>query len=373
VSLSVVVSGMVAGTLAQGGASWAVLQYVVGLARLGHRVHLVEPVDGEDVGRSPSARYARDVMRSVGLDGRWCLLGSDGSTAGLSYDDVVDVAGEADLLINVSGMLTDPALLDQIPVRAYLDLDPGFVQLWHAVEGIDMRFAAHNRFVTIGHALGSPGSPVPDCGLDWLPTHQPVVLAHWPRTTEPPARGFSTVANWRGYGSVEHEGVVYGQKAHSMRPLFTLPQRTSVPLDVALAIDPGETADLEALHRHGWHLVDAAEVTRTPGTYRDFVRSSTAELGVAKSGYVAAQVGWFSDRSVCYLASGRPVLAQDTGIAPYLPLGEGLLTFHDVDTAADGIDVIMSDYPRHAAAARAIAEDVFDSDRVLMALLERLA
>jgi hypothetical protein len=372
-SLSTVVSGMVAGTLAQGGASWAVLQYVVGLARLGHRVHLIEPVDGRDVGRSPSSRYARDVMRSVGLDDHWCLLGCDGSTAGMSYGQVLDVAGEADLLINISGMLTDPAVLDRIPVRAYLDLDPGFIQLWHAVEGIDMRFTAHNRFVTIGHALGSAGCPVPDCGLEWLTTHQPVVLEEWPCATEPPARGFTTIANWRGYGSVVHEGVVYGQKVHSVRPLFSLAQRTSVPLEVALAIDPGETRDLDALHQHGWHLVDAAEVTRTPDTYRDFVRTSTAELGVAKSGYVAARVGWFSDRSVCYLASGRPVLAQDTGIAPYLPLGEGLLTFYDVDTAADGIEAIMSDYPRHAATARAIAEDVFDSDRVLATLLERLA
>jgi hypothetical protein len=364
-----IVSGMVAGTPGQGGATWAVLQYLLGLRRLGHEVHLVEPVTDPQA----SAGYCAQVMGAVGLEGRWCLVGPDGATAGLSRRELAGLGRRADLLLNVSGMLTDEDVMAHVPVRVYLDLDPGFVQLWHAVEGIDMRFAGHTHHVTIGHGIGAPGSPVPDCGLDWTSTEQPIVLDRWPRAHEEPSYGFTTLGNWRGYGSIEHDGVLYGQKVHSVRPLAELPQPTTASIEAAFAIDPGETRDLELLRSCGWRLLDAAAVGATPQHYADFVRASTAELGIAKSGYVAARCGWFSDRSVCYLASGRPVLAQDTGFESRLPVGEGLLAFSDVNTAVAGIDSILGDYARHSRAARALAEEIFDSDRVLRALLVRLS
>jgi hypothetical protein len=270
-------------------------------------------------------------------------------------------------------MLTDEDVMAQVPVRVYLDLDPGFIQLWHAVEGIDMRFAGHTHHVTIGHGIGTSLSPVPGCGINWISTEQPVVLEWWPRSTEPPSYGFTTMGNWRGYGSIEHGGVLFGQKAHSVRPLADLPQGSTATIEAAFAIDAAETRDLEMLRSRGWRLLDAGMLGATPQDYARFVRASTAELCIAKSGYVAASCGWFSDRSVCYLASGRPVLAQDTGFGVHLPIGEGLLSFTDVDTALGGIDAILSDYPRHADAARALALDVFDSDRVLAALLSGLA
>jgi hypothetical protein len=372
VSATVIVSGMVGGTVGQGGATWSILQYIVGLARLGHDVYLVEPIDATDIAASTSALYCDSVLRAVGLGNRWCLLSRDGSTAGLSREDVQAVARRADLLLNVSGMLTDRDVVAQIPVRAYLDLDPGFNQLWHAGEGIDMRLAGHTHFVTIGQSLGTPGCAIPDCGVRWLRTHQPVVLERWPRTEQRPTYGFTTVGNWRSYGSIEHGGVKYGQKVHSTRELLGLPRRTSAPIHAAFAIDPGETRDLDVLEENGWRLVDPRAASATPAAYRRFLRASTAELGIAKSGYVAARCGWFSDRSVCYLASGRPVLAQDTGFPGFLPTGAGLLAFSDVDTAAAGIDAIMTDYDKHARAARGIAEDIFDSDRVLTALLDQL-
>lgn len=368
----ILVSGMVAGTPRQGGATWAVLQYVLGLRRLGHDVALVEPVGG-DRPTDDSIRYATDVAGRFGLDDRWCLLAqATGRTAGLSREALNGFARSADLLINVSGMLTDDEVLDAVPVRVYLDLDPGFVQLWQAVEGIDMRFAAHNRFVTIGHGIASGGSTVPDLGLPWSATHQPIVLEHWPRAEAQPTRGFTSVGNWRGYGSIQHDGVLFGQKVHSWRALVDLPRRVGVPLEVALAIDAGETTDLHALREGGWHLLDPATLVATPDDYAAFIRSSAGEIGIAKSGYVAAGCGWFSDRSVCYLASGRPVVAQDTGFAPYLPTGSGLLPFSDVDGAAAAIDAVLTDPRTHARAARSIAEDVFDSDRVLADLLARL-
>ena len=374
--LTVVVSGMVAGVPGQGGATWSILQYLLALRRLGHRAVLVEPVGaspGGDLAGSAAASYCEEVMAAVGLGDAWALLATGTRhTAGRTYDEVLGWAKAADLLLNVSGMLVDDALLDPIPVRAYLDLDPAFNQLWHEVEGIDMRFAGHTHFVTVGLNLGSPDCPVPTGGRDWIPTLPPVVLDQWPVASELRCPAFTTVANFRGYGSVEHRGVLHGQKAHSLRPLAALPTRAPARFVLALAIHPDETADLEMLDSNGWELVDPATVAGTPGQYRAFVQGSWAELGVAKSGYVVSRSGWFSDRSACYLASGRPVVAQDTGFPDHLPTGEGLLAFADVDDVVAAAERLAADYDGHRGAARALAEEHLDSDRVVGRLLERL-
>jgi hypothetical protein len=369
---------MVAGIPDQGGAAWAVLQYVLGFQRLGHDVVFVEPCEGDSnaagdpLARSRSAGYFRQVVDRFGLEGRAALL-QDGTreTVGLPYDSLVELAREADALVNISGMRADPALTEDVPVRVYQDLDPAFAQLWHA-QGIDMGFDRHTHFVTVGQAIGDPECPVPTSGLDWIPTLPPVVLEHWPRAERIERDAFTTVANWRGYGSVEHEGVHYGQKAHSLRPLVELPRRTNARLELALAIHPDEKRDIEALDSNGWCTVKSADVAGTPDEYAAFVRGSRAELGIAKSGYVLSRCGWFSDRSAVYLASGRPVAAQETGFSRFLETGAGLLPFSDTESAASAIDEIEGDYERHAAAARDLAERRLDSDVVLKTLLERL-
>jgi hypothetical protein len=226
--------------------------------------------------------------------------------------------------------------------------------------------------VTIGQAIGQPGCPVPTCGLSWIPTAQPVVLSHWPVAGAIVHDGLTTVGNWRGYGSIEHVGVSYGQKAHSLRRFIELPSRTREKFLPALAIHPGETRDLEALRANGWQLLDPAEVADTPEHYQQFIQTSKAEFGVAKSGYVASRCGWFSDRSICYLASGRPVLAQDTGFRSFLPAGDGLFAFATPDDVLASLDELNRDYGRHARAARALAEEHFDSDKVLARLLDRI-
>ena len=148
-------------------------------------------------------------------------------------------------------------------MRAYLDLDPAFNQLWQ-VSGIDMRFGGHTHFVTVGQAIGSPDCPVPTCGLEWIPTVPPVVLDRWPRAEQISHDAFTTVGNWRAYGSIEHDGVTYGQKVHSLRELIALPTRTDARFLLALTIHPDEKRDLEALDENGWELVDAAAVAGTP-------------------------------------------------------------------------------------------------------------
>ncbi len=369
------VSGMLAGVPRQGGATWAVLQYVLGLRRLGCDVVFVEPVAtaGGGLRESAAAGYFTHVCEQFGLEGRAALIDSDSSASlGLSRSELRDAADRADLLLNLSGVLADEDLLGRVPTRAFVDLDPGFTQLWESAEGIDLGFARHNRFVTIGQAIGSPDCPIPTCGRDWITTPQPVVLEQWPLADGVATDALTSVGHWRAYGSIEHGGVQYGQRAHSLRELVDLPTRSDASFLLALGIHPDETDDLAALHANGWQLADPDEVAGTPARYRDFVAGSWAELGVAKSGYVAAGCGWFSDRSACYLASGRPVIAQDTGFGPFVPAGEGLLAFRTTDEAAAGVEELQAGYERHRRVAREIAHDVFDSDRVLTRLLECL-
>jgi hypothetical protein len=358
---------MVAGDHLQGGAAWAVLQWVLGLRRLGHDVWLIEPVDALT---APRIGTLGAIAAEFGLDGRAALL-CDRQTAGLSYTSLRTVCRSADVLLNVSGMLTDVELIEHAKTRVWLDLDPCFNQHWHA-QGLDMRFAGHDRFVTVGQRLGLPGCDVPTCGRSWLRTLPPVVLDEWPPGVEIAFDGLTTVGNWRAYGSIEQNGRRLGQKAHSVRALIGLPALTQERIMPALSIHPDEHADLGALDRHGWHILDPAALTPSPSAYRDFIRSSKAELGIVKEGYVVSRCGWFSDRSACYLAAGRPVVAQDTGFGGALPAGEGLLTFDTAQDAAAAIERVMVDRQRHARAARELAEAYLDSDRVLKHLLEAL-
>ncbi len=378
--LTIVVSGMIAADPHQGGASWAVLQYLLGFRQLGHDVYFIEPIPAESLQpagvslpESANATYFRQVAADFGQEQSAAIvLAGTRQTVGSSYDELHSICRRADLLVNISGMLTDAELIGRIPVRVYLDLDPAFVQMWHAIQGINMRFDGHTHFVTVGLEIGITDCRVPTAGRHWLTTLQPLVLSYWPMADAIVHDGLTTVGNWRGYGSIEHVGVLYGQKAHSMRPFMALPTLTRERLMPALSIHPHETKDLEALAANGWRLLDPAEVARSPAAYRSFIQGSKAEFGIAKSGYVASRCGWFSDRSVCYLVSGRPVLAQDTGFREHLPTGVGLLAFETIDDVLAGIDAINGDYENHRRAARAIAEEYFDSDIVLTRLLEKI-
>ena len=377
---TILVSGMIATNPWQGGATWAVLQYLLGFQRLGHDVYLVEPIEskalqpaGVALAGSDNADYFRRVASDFGLGERAALLlAGTQQTFGIAYDQLCEITQGADVLINISGMLTDEALTGRIPIRVYLDLDPAFNQLWSAVQGIDMRFDGHTHFLTIGQAIGEPDCVVPTCALPWMKTLQPIVLDRWPLAKQITYDALTTIANWRGYGSIEHEGVMYGQKVHSLRRFMSLPMLTQEKFMLAVSIHAKETRDLADLAANGWQLLDPVRVAGTPATYQQFIQGSKAEFGIAKSGYVASRCGWFSDRSLCYLASGRPVIAQETGFSRYLPTGEGLFAFNNSDDALKAIEELRRDYSRHARKARAIAEEHFDSDKVLDRLLEKL-
>jgi hypothetical protein len=377
---------IVAGSLAQrpriGGHTWVFLQYLLGFQRLGWDVLFVDRLEpemcvdaaGEPTGLRSSVNlsYLAHVMERFGLGERWSLLYCGGSkVVGRSRAEVVDLARRSALLLNVMGFLDDDEILAAAPVRAFLDIDPGFGQIWQQL-GLHQTFQGHHRYVTIGERVGAADCRVPTCGIDWVTTKPPVELSEWPAQREP-GSDFTTVASWRGaFGPLEYEGRTYGLRVHEFRRFFELPGRTSAPFEVALDIHDAEVKDLAQLEANGWKLVDPRVVAGDPWRYRDYVQRSAAELMVAKNLYVDTRNGWFSDRSACYLASGRPVLAQDTGLDGLLPRGEGLLTFSTLEEAAAGVEEITRDYERHSRAARAIAEKHFAAERVLPRLLEEL-
>ncbi len=254
----------------------------------------------------------------------------------------------------------------------FLDIDPGFGQMWRELGLADI-FAGHDRFVTVGANVGRPGCEVPTCGLEWITTAPPVVLDQWPAAPPDAGRGgaFTSVASWRGpFGPIEYGGRTYGLRAHEFRKFFDVPARTRLPFEVALDIDAADAKDVAALDTNGWRRADPAAAAGDVDRYRRYIAASRAEFMVAKNLYVRTRGGWFSDRSACYLASGRPVLAQDTGLADHYPLGAGLLTFSSPAEAADAAREIDADYDRHCRAARAVAEEHFDSDKVLGRLLK---
>lgn len=375
--LTIVVAGMVAADPHQGGASWAVLQYVLALRALGHRPILVEtlppapPSRRSPLDRSSSGRYFRSVVEAIGLDEAALLDPSSGESVGMPYRRVLALADEADLLLDIAGTLADEDILGRPGRRAYIDVDPAFTQLW-ATQGIDMRLDGHDRHVTVGLNVGRPGCDVPTCGVDWIRMPPVVHLPAWEPQESLERDAFTTVGNWRGYGAIEHGGLHYGQRAHSMRGLAALASTADARFEMALALHPGEVDDLKMLRDNGWILLDPAVVASTPERYRGFVRGSKAELGVAKSGYVVSRSGWFSDRSACYLAAGRPVVAQDTGFGDALPVGEGLLAYEGVEDAAEAVRAVTLDYEHHRRAARGVAEEHLSGAVVLPVLLDQL-
>lgn len=373
---TIAVSGGLAQRPGRGGHAWVFLTWLLGLRRLGHRVVFVDRLEadwiGEPVDGSPHARWLAEVMERHGLGEDWALLHDGGRrTLGLARDALADRLDDAALLVNVMGYLDDPDLRARPARRAYLDIDPGWPQMWREL-GLHDGLAGHDAHVTVGLNVGREDCGVPTCGLDWIPTPPPVLLDAWPAAPAPADEGaFTSVATWRGRNDpVDWRGERYGVRAHAFRTLAPLPRETGAPFRLALDIDAADAADRTLLEDHGWELEDPLAVAGDPDAYRDFVRGSGAELNVAKDLYARTRSGWFSDRSAAYLASGRPVLALDTGFPPG-PDG-GLLTFASAEQARAGVAAIRRDPAGHAQAARALAAERFDSDRVLGALLERL-
>ena len=379
---TILYSGALAQTIRQGGLTWFHLQFLLGFRRLGYEVVFLDRIEEgmclDEEGRpaafadSVNRRGFLTVMREFGLENHFYLDVDRGRAGlGLSRSDVIAKARSALALVNVMGYCDDPAILDAVSHRVFLDIDPGFAQMWREL-GLHDAFAGHDRFATLARNIGRPDCTVPTCGLVWTTLPQPVVLEHWPIAPPRPDGAFTGIGAWRGpNGPVEYQGHLYGLRCHEFRKFLALPSRCpGETFEQALAIDPGDAKDIAALHSHGWRLVDPVTTAGSPRLYHNFIAGSKAEFMVPKQMYVDTSSGLLSDRSCYYLATGRPVLARDTGLGSLYPCGEGLLTFTTLDEAAAGVASIATEYPRHCCAARDIAQSHFDSDRVLTHFLD---
>ena len=368
--MKVVLAGIIA-RYPFGGVTWCSLMYLLGLRELGHEVFYVEdtgecvydPIQNArslDPGYGTS--YIHEALAPFGLGDRWAFVNYDGTYHGRGVDEVRRYCADADLFLNLSGgswFWRDEYSL--IPHKAFIDSDPAFTQLaiakaepWY-VEF----FQRFDRLFTFGANIGTPASPVPTGQFTWHKTWQPVTLSEW-RTAVVPRDRFTSVLTWRTESFTD----VDGNKDQEFLKYLELPARTSQLFELAI------NGPQDMLRQHGWNTVDAMKVSRTPWEYRQFVQGSKAEFGVAKHTYVTSRTGWFSDRTECYLASGRPALVQDTGWTAHLPHDEGLLSFTTLDEAVAGIDRINGDYYRHARRAEEIAREHFGAARVLARLVE---
>ncbi len=378
--LRIIVTGLIA-QYPLGGVTWDYLQYVLGLHALGHEVYYLEdtgqwPYNPLEGGISESCtfnvRYLSAVMSRFGLGERWgyCFPWKS-QWFGLPAERWDKICKETDLLINVSGTLADPGRYRQAARLVYIDSDPVFTQvkLARGQTNLFRLVDMHDIHFSFGERLSA--SQVPATGHQWLPTRQPVVLAQWhPRS--PPREAFTTVMNWTSYKPLTYRGITLGQKDVEFERFMTLPSRIpNVRLEAVINEGKVRRPPRELLRRHGWWVVDPNEACPGLDSYRSYIETSMAEWSVAKNGYVVGRPGWFSCRSACYLAAGRPVVVQDTGFADILPLGEGILTFQTLEQAVEGISEVRSNYARHSLAARAIAEKYFASDSVLCSLIER--
>jgi hypothetical protein len=251
--------------------------------------------------------------------------------------------------------------------RAFIDVDPGFTQIGLLQGDADLTGLVEHfdRLFTIAPGIGRPDSEIPPTGSEWHHLWPPVALSHWPVAKGGAASHFTSVMKWRGFRDAEYRGKFYGQKDREFPNFVELPSLTDQPICLAHL-----GADADELGAHGWDVVPGEVPSSTPWAFREFVQDSRAEFGIAKHGYVQLQDGWFSDRSVCYLASGRPVLLQDTGLEPHLPIGEGIVLFRNLREAVQGIEEINANYEQHRGWARQMAEEYFSTERVLPRLLE---
>jgi hypothetical protein len=373
VTLRILFAGIIA-RYPFGGVTWCSLMYLLGLRALGHEVLYIEDT-GECVydpvqntrATDPTygTTYIHSALEPYALGDRWAFVNYDGSYHGRSAEEVRRYAADADLFINLSGgswFWRDEYA--RIPRKVFIDSDPAFTQLaiakaepWY----VDF-FQKFDRLFTFGANIGTPASPIPTGAFTWYKTWQPITIDDWRPAPNPaaPRDRFTSVMTWQ----IESFADVGGNKDQEFVKFLDLPSRT--PQRFELAINGPQ----QLLRRNGWDTVDAMAVSRTPTAYRDFIHGSKAEFGVAKHTYVANRSGWFSDRTECYLAAGRPAIVQDTGWTAHLPSGEGLLAFSTPDEALAGIDAINADYDRHARRALDIAREHFAASVVLPRLLE---
>jgi hypothetical protein len=369
-----------------GGQTWLYLNWLRGLSALGHEVWYVEddsvwPYDPLQNSVSDDCSYAVNhiagCMNRIGLTDRWAfrLADREGACWGLSGSALNQLYRSCDALLNVVGAtdLRESQLC--APRRIYVETDPvtAELRLANGDEHTRGAFDNHDLIATYGENYGAPDCGVPLNGLEtkYRKTRQPIDLDLWPQAYQPETRYFTTIGNYRQSGNdVEYAGEVYRwSKQYEWEKLIELPRYTDQQFELAMMLN--DKADRDRLQSYGWRLVPPLKMSLDIfGEYPEYFRRSRGEITVAKDQNVRLRSGWFSERDGCYLASGKPVVAQDTGFSKFLPTGEGLFAFTTVEEAWEAIETINRDYRRHCKAARAVAEDYFAAARVAARFLK---
>jgi hypothetical protein len=385
--LTIIVTGYAA-TYPVGGATWDYLQYVLGFKRLGHRVYYVEDTGRWtwDVARNSFSDDARANAAYLAkwfaaldpeLAQNWALRDVHGHYYGMSQAQVARLCRETDVFINYSGSCVLREEYMRCRTKVYLDTDPlynqaGVVDYVRGTADDQTRWAVdyirqHDHFLSFAENIGQPHCTLPTALFTWKPTRQPIVLDYWTQPTVPVRDRFTTIMAWQpDGGEITVDGVVYGGKHAEFSKVMHLPQRTSQALELAIG---GGLPPTALLREHGWHVVEGYPISADPWKYRAYIRASKAEFSVAKQAYVATQSGWFSCRSACYLAAGKPVVVQDTGFSTCIPTGKGILAFSTEEEALEAIERVNREYPLHAAAALGLAREYFAASQVLPAFL----
>ena len=372
---SVVVCGC-AGALPLAGVALHYLQYCLGLRDMGVEVSYLEeitdywPYHPDTFEPDQTAGYTVPWLRELfdAFDMPWAYRDPLGRYHGATEAEVVNRCSEADLILNVSGAHNPIEHHKLAKSLAYVDTDPGFIQVKAMKEPKSRAWLdGHDLLFTFAEAMGTPSCRIPDAGYDWKVTRQPVHLPFWQEVTAPPGEAYTTVMNWKAYAPVEWQGEVWGQKDAEFPVVRPLPARLP-GVDLELAIG-GKDAPRGELAAEGWTISDPLDATRTVWRFRDYIAGSRAELTIAKQCYVRSGSGWFSERSANYLAAGRPVIAQDTGWAAHLPSSPGVLPFTTTDEAEAAVRAVEADPLAASKAARELAQTYFDAPVVLAQLL----
>jgi hypothetical protein len=364
-----------------GGHFWVYLQYIEALRRAGCDVYWMERFGRGQDRRADEQKLATFFERAsaFGLERKLLVYlsgpeGTEREWIGASETEALATLRRADLLLNFHYAI-EPDLLDACRRSALIDIDPTLLQIW--ISTGELSVAPHDVYFTIGETVGTPHASFPDCGISWIYSPPAVCLPLWPVASEPAGNAFSTVSGWwsgrwikvRENGNdILHENT----KRAAFMPFIDLPRHTRQPLELALDLANGD-ADREArqlLEDRGWRVRRPRDVARTPQMYQAYIQRSRGEWSVAKPTYKRFRNAWVSDRTLCYLASGKPVVVQDTGPSDFLPNGEGMFRFNTVEEAAAALDEVNADYARHCRAARELAEAYFDASKVVPRILE---
>lgn len=379
--LTIVVGGYIV-AYPLGGMTWHHLNYLLGLHELGHDVWFLEdsgsysypynPVTWQSSADSAYGRaYLERTFAQYGLPKQYCYYSQfEDAHYGLHRHELNNLLKRADLMLCVSGVTPIRPERPKPRRLAVIDTDPVFTQLrMNSDAGFLAYYGQFDSIATFGRLIGTPASPLPTHGFNWIPTNQPIAMRHWP-VTSPHSSSMTTLGKWEHTSdrNLEFNGKSYrSSKGVEWMKMLDLPRRVPWTMTLGMLAMPKETA--AEFSRHGWNLVDPEKATLSCEAYADFIRASAGEFTVAKEIYAGLPSGWFSDRAAAYLASGRPVVTQASGFDRWLPTGEGLFSYQTPDEAAAALSAVAEDHPRHCAAARKIAEDYLNSKKVLSELL----